>query len=69
MSTDVRVVKHKDKNGDFYKLHRCYYASQGSLESIDEAEFSPYGETTSELRAETALASRAFDKPVVQARK
>ncbi len=64
-STDVRVIKRNDKNGDYYRLHRAFYASKGSLESIDEAEFSPYGETASDLRAETALASKAFDKPIL----
>lgn len=63
--TDIRVIKSKDANGVFFGLRRVYYASQGSIESVDPIDFTPYGETVSDLRAEHALTSRAFEKPVV----
>lgn len=63
--TDIRIVKSKDANGVFFGLRKVYYASKGSIESVDPVDFSPYGESVSELRAEHTLTSRAFEKPVV----
>jgi hypothetical protein len=67
MSEDVRVVKSKDENGVFFGIRKVWFSSKGSLQSVDPADYTPYGETAAELRTDLSNLTKAMNKPIVDA--